>query len=67
MKHFVVLVIVALATLIVMFALYRPDLLEDVWLWLVGLAGPIIATVQGAVVKIKQYLQDIEFKKESQS
>lgn len=51
MKHFIILLGVAAITLAVMFALYRPDILEDIWLWAVGLAGPIIGTLQHIIRK----------------
>jgi hypothetical protein len=42
MKHFLILLITAFVTLTIVFILYRPDIVEQVWLWVIGLAGPAI-------------------------
>ena len=47
--HILILIIVALIALSVTFALYRPDILEAFWLWIVGLIGPIIALLRGGL------------------
>ena len=60
MKHFIIILIVAIITMAIMFALYRPDLLEDVWLWIVGLIGPIIAFIQRIIGSIQSYIKQLE-------
>lgn len=60
MKHFFILLTVALITVVIMFALYRPDLLEDIWLWIIGLIGPIIAIIQRIVNSIQSLLKELE-------
>ena len=42
MKHFLILIITALVALTIVFIIYRPDIIEDVWLWVIGLAAPAI-------------------------
>jgi len=42
MKKFILLLMVAFFTLAVLFAYYNPDKLEDIWLWVIGLAGTAI-------------------------
>ena len=59
-KHFVILVIVALITITIMLALYRPDLLENIWLWIIGLIGPIIAFIKRAISSVYSYLKKLE-------
>lgn len=52
MKHALILVTVALITITIVFIIYRPDLIEKFWLWIVGLIGPII----GLLKEIVKYL-----------
>jgi len=67
MKHLVILLTVAIITLAIMFALYRPDLLEDIWLWIVGLIGPIIAFIQRIVGSIQSYIKQLEKKSDDRN
>jgi hypothetical protein len=57
MKHFVILLVVAIITLAIMFAIYRPDIVKNVWLWLIGLIGPIIGFSQKIIDSIDDYLK----------
>lgn len=41
MRHFLILLVVALLTIGIILWIKRPDILGDIWLWLVGLAGTI--------------------------
>lgn len=52
MKHLLILVLVTLVTLTIVFIVYRPDLLEDIWLWLIGLVGPIVGLGKAIIQKI---------------
>jgi hypothetical protein len=56
-KHFIVVALVALITLTVVFAIYRPDLLEGAWLWVVGLIGPIIAFTRGIFSRVNDFFK----------
>ena len=60
MKHFLILLTVALLTLTVLFALHRPDILEDVWLWIIGLIGPIIAFARRILNSIIDFLKKLD-------
>lgn len=66
MKHFLVVVLVALVTIAIVLAIYRPDLLEDLWLWVVGLAAPAIAFAKGAVKKASTFFQSFSNTKNKQ-
>lgn len=59
-NHFVILLIVALITITIMLALYRPDLLENIWLWIIGLIGPIIAIIRRMISSVYTYLKKLE-------
>jgi hypothetical protein len=63
MKHFLILLSVALITLAIMFALYYPDLLEDIWLWIIGLIGPIIAIFQRIIGSVQTFFKKLETEK----
>ena len=59
-KHFIILLIVAVVTITIMLALYRPDLLEDVWLWIIGLIGPIIALIRRTISSVFSYIRKFD-------
>jgi hypothetical protein len=59
-KHFIILLIVASVTITIMLALYRPDVLEDVWLWIIGLIGPIIALIRRAISSVHSYIRKFD-------
>lgn len=63
--HFLIILIVALVTVTIVLALYRPDILEDIWLWIIGLIGPIIAFVRRSVNSIVSYVKKLEKKAET--
>ena len=52
MKRALILITVALITITVVFIIYRPDLIEKFWLWVIGLIGPAI----GLIREITRYL-----------
>ena len=60
MKHFIIVLVVAMITLAIMFAVYRPDLLEDIWLWIVGLIGPIIGIIQELIKSINKFFKKLD-------
>ena len=57
-----ILIFVALLTITVMFIIYRPDLLEEIWLWLVGLIGPIFAVIKSGTKSIVKFIKSFENK-----
>lgn len=52
-KHIAALIIIAVVTLAAVFVIQNPDLLSNIWLWIVGLIGPIIGFVQEGIRAIK--------------
>jgi hypothetical protein len=60
MRHALILVFVALITISVILIIYRPDLLEDIWLWLVGLIGPIIGFSKAIFKSISNFFKSID-------
>jgi hypothetical protein len=48
---------IALVTVFIVFWVKRPDIISDFWLWLVGLAGPIIALFK----RLKQEAENSNF------
>jgi hypothetical protein len=53
MKRFSILLFIAILTFIAVLYVKRPDLLSHVWLWVVGLAAPII----GLFKRFSEYFQ----------
>jgi len=54
MKRITVLVFIALVTFVVILLVKRPDIIGTWWLWLVGLAGPIIGFFQRIIQQVEQ-------------
>ena len=57
MNRFTILLFVALVTFFIVLWLKRPDVVSNIWLWLVGLAGPIIILYK----RIKQEVEESDF------
>ncbi len=62
MKHFIIVLTVALITLSIMFAIYQPDILEDIWLWLIGLIGPIIGFLREIIKSLNKFFKELDLK-----
>lgn len=60
MKHALILLLVALITITIILMIYRPDLLEGVWLWVVGLIGPIVGFVKEGIKSINKYFKSLD-------
>jgi hypothetical protein len=46
MRRFSVLLFIAILTFLAVLYVKRPDLLNHIWLWIVGLAAPVIGLVK---------------------
>ncbi len=57
MRNLLVLIIVALVTITILLFLFNPKLLTDIWLWIVGLIGPIIALIRGGFSALANLLK----------
>lgn len=57
MRNTWVLILVAILTLFALIFIFNPTLLKDVWLWLVGLVGPIIALLKKGSNSIESFLK----------
>ena len=53
MKRVLLLVFIAIATFLIVAFLKNPDVLDDIWLWFIGLAGVIIRVGKGIFDYIK--------------
>lgn len=53
MKRISGLIFIALVAVSLLLLVLRPDLLEKVWLWIVGLAGPIVGLIQKSFSSIQ--------------
>jgi len=62
--HFIIILIIALVTVTIMLALYRPDILEGIWLWIIGLIGPIIAIIRRTIGSVFSYVKKLGDNKE---
>ncbi len=60
MRRFITLILIAIVTLSILFAWYNPDKLEDIWLWIVGLAGTVIGYVRELIKWFKSQFKNIE-------
>ena len=57
MKHFIIVLVAGIITLTLMLIIYRPDVLEAIWLWIIGLMGTIIGGIQLLIEKVQDYLK----------
>lgn len=57
MKHFAALLLIALFTLAILLFLTNPELLEGVWLWIVGFIGYIIALMEKSFQSVASYFR----------
>ena len=53
MNRLLLLVLIGACTFLVVLFLRRPDILKEVWLWLVGLAGPIVHAGDFLIKRVK--------------
>ncbi len=60
MKHFIIVLTVALITLSIMFAIYQPNILEDIWLWAIGLIGPIIGFLREIIKSLNKFFKELD-------
>ncbi len=66
MNRFIGLVIVALITFAAVLYVKRPDLLNDIWLWVIGLIAPIIGLFKRLYCEVKKRFNKKEPKPASQ-
>jgi hypothetical protein len=55
MNRILLLILIAGITFLVILSISRADMLKDIWLWLVGLAGPIVKIVDAVFTKVKSF------------
>ena len=55
MNRILLLILIAGITFLVILSISRADMLKDIWLWLVGLAGPIVKIVDAVFTKAKSF------------
>ena len=58
MKRLSILLFVAILTFIAVLYVKRPELLNHIWLWLVGLAAPIIGLIKKLAEYMKTWFQE---------
>ncbi len=49
MRNFVILILVALLAIAILLFIFNPEILEKIWLWIVGLIGFIISAIRNAI------------------
>ncbi len=60
MKRFLIIILVAISTIIILLLIYRPEIISDIWLWIVGLIGLIVALFQRIGDWIKKNIKDLQ-------
>jgi|GEM_PF-2311989 len=58
MKRISILLFVAILTFIAVLYVKRPDLLSNVWIWLVGLAAPVIGLIKVVAENLKKWFRE---------
>lgn len=59
-NYFIILIIIAIGTFGIVYFIRNEDLLEDLWLWFIGLVGPVIAIIN----RILNYFSSLTAKKD---
>ena len=60
MTRILLLVLIGVATFFILLFAANPGLLEDVWLYIIGLAGAVVKLFQVMVNKIKNFTQEVK-------
>jgi len=56
MNRFMALLLIGLLTFVAVLWVKRPEVLSGIWLWVVGLAGPVIALAKRLFEEVKKKL-----------
>jgi predicted DNA-binding transcriptional regulator len=64
--HGLILLTTFVVTIVVVLLIYRPDIVEKWWLWVIGLAAPAAAWVKAIKEKIEEHLTDLKKLKQTQ-
>ncbi len=54
MNRFIALLFVALITFLAVLYVKRPDVLSNVWIWIIGLAAPIAGLFKRLYIEVKE-------------
>ena len=60
MKRFFIILFVVIITIIILLLINRPEIINDIWLWIVGLIGVIVALFQRIADWIKKNIKDMQ-------
>jgi predicted DNA-binding transcriptional regulator len=63
--HGLILFATFVVTVVIVLLIYRPDIVEKWWLWVIGLAAPAAAWVKAIKEKIEEYLADLKKSKQT--
>ena len=58
MKRLTILLFIAILTFTAVLYVKRPDLLNHIWLWVVGLAAPVIGLIKKMAEYLKTWFQE---------
>jgi len=58
--RFYLLLLIGIITFIILMFANNPDLLNDVWMYIVGLSGVILKLIQTVRDKIKTFASDVQ-------
>ena len=54
MKRILLLLFIAILVFVIILVIKRPDIIGNFWLWILGLAGPVIATGKRIINEAKK-------------
>lgn len=67
MNRFIALLFVALLTFFAVLYVKRPDVLHNVWMWVIGLTAPIVGLFKRLYIEIKEQFFKEKPKPQNQS
>ncbi len=67
MKRLIIILSITIVAIAAVLLIYKPDIIKDIWLWVVGLIGVIVGYSQSLLQKIKGWVGPDEEAKEKQT
>ena len=60
MNRFIALLFIAVLTFLAVLYVKRPDMLKDIWMWIVGLSAPVAGLLKRIYEEIKERIKKEE-------
>jgi cobalamin biosynthesis protein CobD/CbiB len=58
--HGLILLATFVVTVVIVLLIYRPDIVEKWWLWVIGLMAPVAGWIKVIKEKVEEYVTDLK-------